>query len=292
MARWRPLSKRGTKPSAEEDFLYEAVPAHLVQPLIYWFDVNHRGLQTFMTAGRANRIAARLRLDLRPEIPKPPSVFATFPSNEAPSYALIQLASQADGTQLLDIVDATLAEGVSTQGVQELERLLADGGSAWRVADNGMALERRVDPTATDAFRHAATANPASHLAAAWTAAYGRNPNPTVAYSEAIKAVETACIPVVTPGAQGAKATLGKVIITLNDHQQDWQLAIHSSGAPADISPLLAMLRLLWQGQTDRHGGSTPTIPVTAKAAEAAVHLAVTLVQWFQSGTIQPVGTP
>lgn len=190
------------------------------------------------------------------------------------------------------MVDATLAEGVTPQGAQELERLLTSGGSAWRVADDGMSLERRVDPTATDAFRQAATGNPASHLAAAWTAAYGRKPNPTVAYSEAIKAVETACIPVVTPGAQGAKATLGKVIIALNDHKQDWQLAIHSSGVPADISPLLAMLRLLWQGQPDRHGGSTPTIPVTAKAAEAAVHLAVTLVQWFQSGATQRVGAP
>lgn len=70
----------------------------------------------------------------------------------------------------------------------------------------------------------------------------------------------------------------------------DWQLAMHSSGAPADIGPLVAMLRLLWQGQTDRHGGSTPTIPVTAEAAEAAVHLAVTLVQWFQSGAIRRVG--
>jgi hypothetical protein len=67
----------------------------------------------------------------------------------------------------------------------------------------------------------------------------------------------------------------------------DWQLAMHSSGAPADIGPLVAMLRLLWQGQTDRHGGSTPTIPVTA---EAAVHLAVTLVQRFQSGAIRRVG--
>lgn len=36
----------------------------------------------------------------------------------------------------------------------------------------------------------------------------------------------------------------------------------------------------------DRHGGSRPTQPVTQEAAEMAVHLAATLVQWFGAGRI------
>ncbi len=200
--------------------------------------------------------------------------------------------SSANSTRFLDIIDAALADGVKVEKATELERLLTAGGSAWRVADDNKALRKRVDPTATGALQAISDTTAGTHLSAAWTAAYGRHPIPSRAYSEAIKAVEAACIPVVVPGPRGAQATLGMVIIELNNHQQDWRLAILSSGAPADISPLLAMLRLLWQGQTDRHGGSTPTIPVTAQAAEAAVHLAVTLVQWFQSGAIQRVDAP
>src|SRR5262249_48786547 len=152
---------------------------------------------------------------------------------------LVHLAGGSDDTVLLDVADATLADGTSKAAARDLERLLADAGSAWRVADNRKSLERRVGPTATHAFRQSAVGNPGPHPPAAWTAAYGRHPDPSRAYSEAIKAVEAACIPVVIPGESGAKATLGKVIIGLNDHQQDWRLTIRSAGAPSEIGPLL-----------------------------------------------------
>lgn len=45
-------------------------------------------------------------------------------------------------------------------------------------------------------------------------------------------------------------------------------------------------MRALWQGQTSRHGGQTPTSPETLEAARAAVHLAATIVQWFTSGAV------
>lgn len=123
-------------------------------------------------------------------------------------------------------------------------------------------------------------------------AAPGASPHVYASICEAIKAVEAACMPLVIPGATGARATLGIVIRTLHDDPQQWRLAICASGQPAEISPLLTMLRLLWQGQTDRHGGSAPTIPVTPEAAQAALHLAVTLVQWFQSGGVQQTSHP
>jgi hypothetical protein len=297
MPGWRPLSSRDADPSPDEEPLHEGVPPHLHQPLLHWVDTLFQHDDVGIGSGkfedsqrRAGRIAARLRLDLRPV----PARTAYRLSDNAwrASCALVDLADKSGQADLLDVVDATLADGVTKGGAQELERLLADGGSAWRVADDRQSLVRRVDPTATEAFRQAATGNAAPHLAAAWTAAYGRHPNPSRAYSEAIKAVEVACIPVVIPGAKGAKATLGRVIQNLNDHPQEWRLAIHSSGRPAEIGALLTMLRLLWQGQTDRHGGSAPTIPVTTEAAYAAVHLAVTLVQWFQSGGVQRISHP
>jgi hypothetical protein len=53
---------------------------------------------------------------------------------------------------------------------------------------------------------------------------------------------------------------------------------------------LLGMLRMLWVGQYDRHGG-LPVSPlpddVTQDEAEAAVMLAVTLVGWFETGKVQ-----
>ncbi|MFI6986560.1 hypothetical protein ACIBSV_49580 [Embleya sp. NPDC050154] len=45
-----------------------------------------------------------------------------------------------------------------------------------------------------------------------------------------------------------------------------------------------AMMQLLWDGQTSRHGKQTPTRPETLEEARAAVHAAAILVQWFVSG--------
>ena len=293
MPGWRPLSSRDTDPSPEEEPLHEGVPPHLHRPLLHWVDAlfeddHYRDDEFVDSEQRAGRIAARLRLDLR-SVPARKAHVEYDDDKWCASKALVHLADESDHAELLDVVDATLAEGVTKGSAKNLERLLVDGGSAWRVADNRQSLVRRVDPTATEAFHQAATGNAAVHLDAAWAAAYGRHPNPSRAYSEAIKAVEAACMPVVSPGAKGAQATLGAVIRKLNDHQQEWRLAIHSSGRPAEIGALLTMLRLLWQGQTDRHGGSAPTVPVTTEAAHAAVHLAVTLVQWFHSSAIQRI---
>ena len=50
-------------------------------------------------------------------------------------------------------------------------------------------------------------------------------------------------------------------------------------------------MELLWKGQIDRHGtddASTP-LSVSQAEAEAAVHLAVTLVQWFTSGAVSRI---
>jgi hypothetical protein len=50
---------------------------------------------------------------------------------------------------------------------------------------------------------------------------------------------------------------------------------------------VIEMLWLLERGQTDRHGGIDPTRHISQEAAEAAVHLATTLVQWFSAGHIR-----
>lgn len=54
-----------------------------------------------------------------------------------------------------------------------------------------------------------------------------------------------------------------------------------------DIAPLIAMMELLWDGQSSRHGSQTPTRPETIPEAQMAVHL--TLVQWFCLGAVRRV---
>jgi hypothetical protein len=122
-------------------------------------------------------------------------------------------------------------------------------------------------------------------LAEAWGAAFGIAPNPSHAYSLAIKAVEDAAVPVVCPA--DATATLGKINAQLRN-TGDWSLPLQREDLHATTgSTLLSMMKMLWAGQADRHGGHhDPDLAITQEAAEIAVMTAATLVQWFTSGVV------
>jgi hypothetical protein len=62
---------------------------------------------------------------------------------------------------------------------------------------------------------------------------------------------------------------------------------IGQPGASAGIETVIAMMDVLWKGQTSRHGGQRPTVLETAAQARAAVHLATTLVTLFAAGVVQ-----
>ncbi len=169
--------------------------------------------------------------------------------------------------------------------------MLDEAGSAYRVNEAGDGLEERVTPAVRDAVRHAiadaavapAAGSAADHLATAWRAAYGRGPDPERAYSESIKAVEAAAHALVEPS--NAKATLGSMLGVIRNSRQKFGFAIPTS-VDDPIAPAEALMRTLWNGQTSRHGGQTPTSPETLESARAGVHLAATLVQWFVSGAV------
>jgi len=169
-----------------------------------------------------------------------------------------------------------------------LEALLASAGSAWRVNGSGNGLERRVDSTATLQLSTALDAGDrsAAHLATAWAAAFGRSPDPTKAYSEAVKAVEASVNPVVIPNDK--IPTLGKAIGHLRDRPGQFRVSLGAPNPEARVASVTGMLDLIWTGHHDRHGHADPAEPiaVTQREAEAAVHLAVTLVQWFRSGVV------
>jgi hypothetical protein len=278
---WVRLSRRG-KPPVEEA-LYEGVPVHLREPLVSWLrDVlgdtgNSFAAQLFGVDPPAGMNQIGLDVGLRLHLPV------------VRLEGVIKLV-RANEELFLDVLDATLWAGRSDHSIwRTLQNLLGTGGSAWRVAADHRSLERRVDDTVAEAAQTVVSMPNKSaghHLAIAWKAAYGLHPDATKAYSEAIKAVEAAAASVVSPN--NAKATLGTIIGDLKQAPGKWELVILGPDrAPRDISSLLAMLELLWQGQSDRHGGVAPTIPIPPGAAPMAVHLAVSLVQWFQSGAVR-----
>lgn len=122
-------------------------------------------------------------------------------------------------------------------------------------------------------------------LAKAWESLYGLTPDPSAAYSHAIKAVEDAAIPVVSPTKP--TATFGSVLGQM-EQQGDWKLPMdreHPKAASGET--LIGMMRMIWHGQHDRHGGQ-PSAPgnVSAEEAAVAVGLAVTLVSWFDAGLV------
>lgn len=184
------------------------------------------------------------------------------------------------------------------EAMEQLDRMLREGGSVWEVAGNGDSddpwhLRRRTTAEASAGIAAVVSAagEVAEHMSAAWRAAFGQHPNPSEAYHRAVKAVEAAAIPVVHP--TNPSAVLGHVIGELTAHPADWQVVWSRDAETtkllgsriAPLAVVISMLALLRANQTDRHGAGK-SMPVTQEQAEVAVHLSLTLVQMFRSGAI------
>lgn len=249
---------------------YEDVPTHLVMPLTGW-------LRRWISP-QVQPLLIRMRLDGYGRIED------ARHRNDA--VARLTKEAEADHDLLLDLVENLLdllpnnAEAVPT-----LAKILEEGNSAYRVRNDGRGLELRIAPEVRKlvegTVQAASRANSSGQqLAAAWNAAYGRSSDPVKAYSESIKAVESAAAPVLSPN--NLKATLGTLRGDLRTNAALWHFVIDADG----VETVLAMMTTLWEGQTSRHGGVNPTVKETPEAARAAVHLAATLVQWFVSGAL------
>jgi hypothetical protein len=168
--------------------------------------------------------------------------------------------------------------------------MLNDAGSLWRVgaADKRFQLERRVQPSVEAAAKQVMSTGDkaAQHLRLAWSAVYGRHPDAGKGYGEAIMAMEAAAIPVVLPAT--TVGTLGKVIGALRDKPAKWAVGLKHPEPERQVLVLADMLDLVWKGQTGRHGDPDPSAPISVsqEQAEAAVHLAVTVVHWFNTGVV------
>jgi hypothetical protein len=168
--------------------------------------------------------------------------------------------------------------------VAELNEMLEAGGSVWEAAadaeDQRWRLRRRTMRSVRETIETLADSSERAHhhLEAAWAKIAGRDPDPTGAYREAVKAIESVAKPVVLPDAK--LATLGTIIAAIRDKPDKWTYPL---GGPDAMRELLERV---WKGQHDRHGTDDPDAPLSVGFDEAlaAVHLGVAVSASFASG--------
>jgi hypothetical protein len=271
---WRPLSVRtGQKPSTAFDELHEGVPSWMEKSLRSWI----AGLvsrQTGFGDSVANNeviheLERRLRRDLN-----------LSGAGETRLDQFMYLVE--DDAFALDVADALVC--MQPKETAALEPMLSQAGSAWRATKRG--LERRVSEAAQAQFEATQAGRAGEHLRQAWSSAYGRKPNASDAYREAVRGVEVYVCRALLPN--DAKATLGKALGQLRADPSKLRCVLQGADATATA---VAMLDLLWKSQRDRHGTADEAAPlhVSLEEAQAALHLAITIVQWFQSGALSTV---
>jgi hypothetical protein len=265
---WQPP----THLSGSLDGPYADVPEHLEGPLLRWVEGVLHG------AGVVDWLALRRRVALPDGGTREERVgYLTYWTAEHP-------------TLLLDYAHDLLAgERCHPERVNDLRTMLTDAGSAYCVSADGRRLETRVAPEVRSIVENVIeSADPAGsvreHLTAAWNAAYSRSPAPDHSYSQSVKAVECAAKPLLQPNH--ARATLGTLIGQLAATIDKWQMVIPDKGSPS-ITAVLALMRVLWDGQLSRHGDVAATQMESPESAQAAVLLAAVVCGWFGSGAIR-----
>lgn len=265
---WSPGRRRAQR-ALESPF--ENVPDHLAQPLMDWIQDGFTGDFEYH-ADRLRDVALELRISL--------------PAGPHNQVGAIMRACRDDEEFLLDVVETLLELYDWDRGrASTLADLLIAGNSAYRVKKDWDGLEVRVTEGVRAAVQETvdeAEGSSGEHLATAWNSAYGRSSDPVKSYSESIKAVEAALAPVVSP--TNLRATLGTLIGEVRNKPESFALAIEDGQHSDGVGTVVGLMRVLWEGQTSRHGGVTPTRHETVQEAQAAVHIAATLVQWATSG--------
>lgn len=282
---WRPLGFEGTTADAY-DALYDGVPDWMSESFWGWMHAR-------LTRAERHEFLPEYEVFLNTELVRriERSCRVRIPYQGADllkGMAVVRKAVEVAGAELR-IADYLLSLQKSSHVADELELILEESGSMWKVGErvSRFGLVRRVPEAVQNALDEtiATSGHAGQRLAEAWGAAYGVSPDPSRAYALAVKAVEDAAIPVVSPN--DTSATLGKINAQIRN-TGDWRLPLQREDdhAPTSIT-LLSMMKMLWAGQADRHGGHhDPDLVITQEAAEVAVMAAATLVQWFTSGAV------
>lgn len=274
-SRWH---RRGADP-AELQALHPGVPSWIRRRVLAWAEVvssqpRNSSMNSFVPD-------AQILEDYETAVRRPTTLVPLF--RQRGVAELFEVMEEDEFLDFLDFLVFRTAEGGVYDNANDLlEAVLSEGGSEWRVGtrDGFAALEKRVpEGVALAAEQTIASAGVAGDLLAeAWHAAFGRSPDPEEAYEKAIKAVEEAGHDKVSP--KNGRTSLGTMVRDMKA-QGDWRLDLPATDADVPVK----MAEALWVGQESRHGGNGYRKPTQAEA-EAAVLLAVPLVQWFSSGAV------
>ncbi|MXZ94965.1 MAG: hypothetical protein F4Y99_03455 [Acidimicrobiaceae bacterium] len=191
----------------------------------------------------------------------------------------------ADDELLLDAADVALT-WASEHEVALLTTYLAQARSTYGIGvdEDGDYMIQLRQPEELSSLIEAEATQPgrqAEHLQIAWAKCFGLHPDLNEACTEAVKAIEVAAKPVVTP--DDPLATLGKMCGAIRDKPEKWET---DSGFDGSVQTMLAMMDLVWKGQL-RHGDEDAPLEASQEAAEMTVQTAVLLVSWFRSGRIR-----
>lgn len=284
-----PLSIR-SDPEAAEAFsaLQEGVPGHLRNSLVSWL---RKGLPNAPTPGYTwpgepmlEFIERGLHWDLGD-------------GSHVARFECLMSRIRTDDDSCLDLIDYSLqSEWLYSERATALRDILELGGSAWTVGDLGgrVGLERRVDETTAATFR-AATAigdNASTHLRKAWEAAFGRDPEPNLAFQEAVAALEAVFDAVVLPN--DPSPTLGKIEQAIKAKPEKWVTRLTDDQVSnSGVLAVREILRNIWRTQ-ERHGSSKPGAPTscTLEEAQDAVVAAAALVQLARQGGFKATPLP
>lgn len=291
---WQPLSARE---SGKPPGLREGVPAGLELPLRRWI----------MDASYDCSLSSILRLAVRLDLPLKLSGYTD--EDLATAHSDRKLLADSQASYLLDVADGLLGmlpvpvvavlsdvqlAGRVNKLDSRLRNMLNDSRSVYRLNARERRLERRVDPIASQLAEEALKAteghrdagDAARQLSEATGKVRALHPEADHAYSLAIKAVESAAHAVIEPNNR--KATLGTMLGILDSNPTAFEVEIAGPGrAKGPIAPVTAMMRMLWQGQTNRHGSREAARKETPAEAEMAVQLASVLVLWFTTGKVR-----
>ncbi|WP_458111193.1 hypothetical protein M1D88_12595 [Arthrobacter sp. R1-13] len=291
---WRPFGYN-EESDVNYDILIDNVPHWMEKSLFAWLEHmlcnvlmdEQPGIDVVHKVERAMRVQISLMLD-KSKLGLSRAVIEKFRYQELvlTDYLLSTVPIRELGG--VEEVKSIIQKGVGVLG--QLEVLLREAGSKWQVGirtANALGLVQRVPEGVQNAVEQTiqSSGQAGARLASAWAAAFGIAPNPSHAYSLAVKAVEDAAVPVICP--KDSTATLGKINSQMRN-TGNWSLPLAREDEHATASAtMLSMMKMLWAGQADRHGGNPdPSLVITQEAAEVAVMTAATLVQWFTSGAV------
>ena len=270
---WKPVL-----PTGREDSISHNFPGYLREAIFPWLQKGVGGERSYFRPDFFIDFQNAIRTDLG------------FRSESLYNWGdeIAPMLRKLDDETFTNLIDYALSKELQNYSISPIARALNDGGSAWMVVQNNSGygrLARRIPDGVSEVFVEVLSARDTASkkLQEAWVDAFGVSPRASVAFSNAVVAVETAALSAIPVGSE--EATLSSLFSILEAENSKWKLVFRDSDKNPGGRALSTMLRTLWRGHESRHGRPDYQ-DATLEEARAAVILAATLVYWFTSGVV------